>query len=72
MLINLCSESVRTRSTEVDIGGSVREFLRRLNIDAGGKNMAQFQKTNAGAQLVPYDVGDDDGYGAGAGGGAPD
>jgi hypothetical protein len=28
----------------VDIGHSVREFLRRLNIDAGGKNMAQFRR----------------------------
>lgn len=44
VLINLCSEAVRTRSPTVDIGGSVRKFLRRLNIDAGGKNMAQFRK----------------------------
>ena len=27
-----------------NIGGSVREFLRRLNIDAGGESMAQFRK----------------------------
>src|SRR5882672_11348595 len=33
VLINLCSESVRSRSREVNIGSSVREFLRRLNID---------------------------------------
>jgi hypothetical protein len=44
VLINLCSEAVRTRSATVDIGGSVREFLRRLNIDAGGKNMGRFRK----------------------------
>ena len=44
VLINLCSESVRTRSHDVDIGGSVREFLRRLNIDAGGESMAQFRR----------------------------
>jgi hypothetical protein len=44
VLINLCSEAVRTRSHDVDIGGSVREFLRRLNIDAGGESMAQFRK----------------------------
>lgn len=44
VLINLCSEAVRTRSADVDIGGSVREFLRRLNIDAGGESMAQFRK----------------------------
>jgi replication initiator protein len=44
VLINLCSQSVRTQSPEVDIGSSVREFLRRLNIDAGGESMAQFRK----------------------------
>jgi hypothetical protein len=44
VLINLCSEAVRTRDRTVNIGGSVREFLRRLNIDPGGKSMAQFRK----------------------------
>lgn len=44
VLINLCSESVRTKSPDVEIGGSVREFLRRLNIDAGGESMAQFRR----------------------------
>jgi hypothetical protein len=44
VLINLCSEAVRTRSADVNIGGSVREFLRRLNIDAGGESMAQFRR----------------------------
>lgn len=44
VLINLCSEAVRTRSPDVDIGGSVREFLRRLNIDVGGKSMREFRK----------------------------
>lgn len=44
VLINLCSEAVRTKSPDVDIGGSVREFLRRINIDAGGESMAQFRR----------------------------
>ena len=44
VLINLCSEAVRTRDRVVNIGGSVREFLRRLNIDPGGESMAQFRK----------------------------
>jgi hypothetical protein len=44
VLINLCSEAVRTRDRTVNIGGSVREFLRRLNIDPGGKSMAEFRK----------------------------
>ena len=39
VLINLCSEAVRTQNPDVDIGGSVREFLRRLGIDAGGESM---------------------------------
>jgi hypothetical protein len=34
----------RTRERHVNIGGSVREFLRRLNIDPGGESMAQFRK----------------------------
>lgn len=44
VLINLCSEAVRTRSADVDIGSSVREFLRRLGIDAGGSSMRRFRK----------------------------
>lgn len=44
VLINLCSEAVRTQSQDVNIGGSVREFLRRLGIDAGGESMSQFRK----------------------------
>jgi hypothetical protein len=44
VLIHVCSEAVRTRSPDVDVGVSVREFLRRLNIDTGGKDMAHFRK----------------------------
>lgn len=44
VLINLCSEAVRRRSADVDIGSSVRDFLRRLNIDTGGESMAQFRR----------------------------
>ena len=44
VLINLCSEAVRTRSAHVDIGSSVREFFRRLGIDPGGESMAHFKK----------------------------
>ena len=44
VLINLCSEAVRTKNPDVDIGGSVREFLRRLGIDAGGESMRYFRK----------------------------
>src|SRR5262245_57831840 len=44
VLINLCTQAVRTKSPEVEIGGSVREFLRRLGIDAGGESMRHFRK----------------------------
>jgi hypothetical protein len=43
-LINVCSEAVRTRCAEVDVGRSVREFLRRINIDGGGDSMARFKR----------------------------
>jgi hypothetical protein len=35
---------VRTRERVVNIGGSVREFPRRLNIGPGGESMAQFRR----------------------------
>jgi hypothetical protein len=44
VLINVCTQAVRTKSPEVDIGGSVREFLRRLGIDAGGESMRHFRR----------------------------
>ena len=44
VLINICSEAVRTRSPVVDIGESVRAFLRRLGIDCGGQSMANFKR----------------------------
>lgn len=44
VLINICSEAVRTKSPIVDIGESVRAFLRRLGIDYGGRNMSSFKR----------------------------
>ena len=44
VLINLCSEAVRTQSPDVDLGGSVREFLRRLGIDANGRSMRELRQ----------------------------
>ena len=44
VLINLCSEAVRTQSPDVDLGGSVREFLRRLGIDANGRSMRELRR----------------------------
>ncbi len=44
VLINICSEAVRTKSRVIDIGESVRAFLRRLGIDCGGQSMANFKR----------------------------
>lgn len=43
VLINVCSEAVRTRSRTVHVEDSVRGFLRRLGIDGGGYSMAGFK-----------------------------
>jgi hypothetical protein len=43
-LIHACSEAVKTRRREVEIGHSVRGFLRQLDIDCGGKEMAAFRR----------------------------
>ena len=44
VLIHACTEAVRTRSREVELGGSFRAYLRRLGIDVGGKSMEQFKR----------------------------
>lgn len=44
VLVHVCTEAVRTRKRQIEIGHSVREFLRKLGIDAGGKSMAYFRR----------------------------
>jgi hypothetical protein len=44
VLIHVCSEAVRTRSSIVEIGHSVRGFLGELGIDPGGENMRHFRR----------------------------
>lgn len=44
VLYHLCSEAVRTQSNVVDVGGSVREFLRRVGISFGGKEFNRFKE----------------------------
>ncbi len=44
VLIHACSEAVRTRSRHIEVGHSVRGFLRTLGIDCGGKEMSAFRK----------------------------
>ena len=44
VLYHLCSEAVRTQSNIVDVGGSVREFLRRVGISVGGKEFNRFKE----------------------------
>jgi hypothetical protein len=44
VLIHACSEAVRTKSPHVEIGDSVSDFLRQLNIDTSGRGMAYFRR----------------------------
>jgi hypothetical protein len=44
VLVHVCTEAVRTKRATIDVGHSVREFLRRLGIDAGGKSMGYFRR----------------------------
>lgn len=40
ILIYLQSEAIRTKSREIELGGSLRAWLHRLNIPQGGKSIA--------------------------------
>jgi len=42
-LIHISSEAIRTQSATVDVGGSVREFLKRLDITVSGSEYTRFQ-----------------------------
>ena len=44
VLYHLCSEAIRTQSHIVDVGGSVREFLRRVGLSWGGRDLASFKE----------------------------
>lgn len=46
-LVHLCSEAVRTRSPVVEVGDSVRGFLKRLGIDDNGRNYGMFRRQMA-------------------------
>ncbi len=43
-LVHVSSEAVRSKSPIVEIGGSVREFLIRLNVDTGGREYSTFTR----------------------------
>lgn len=43
VLYHLCSEAVRTQSAVVDVGGSLREFLRRIGVANGGTAFSRFK-----------------------------
>jgi len=43
-LIHVSSEAVRTRSSEVEVGRSLRDFLVRLGLDASGREYSTFKK----------------------------
>ena len=51
VLVHVCSEAVRTKQRTIDIGHSTRDFLRKLNIDVGGRNMEAFR-----AQMLALSV----------------
>jgi len=44
IMIQLCTQAVRTRKRVLDIGHSTRDFMRTLNISQHGRNMAAFRK----------------------------
>lgn len=43
VLMHLCAEAVRTRSPEIQVGHSAREFLGRLGLDNGGHEYGRFR-----------------------------
>jgi hypothetical protein len=43
VLYHLCSEAIRTQSAIIDVGGSVRDFLRRVGIGWGGGEFTAFK-----------------------------
>jgi hypothetical protein len=43
-LVHICSEAVRTKRREIDIGRSTRDFLERLHIRPGGTDMRLFRR----------------------------
>lgn len=43
VLMHLCAEAVRTRSPDIQVGRSAREFLGRLGLDTSGHEFARFR-----------------------------
>jgi hypothetical protein len=43
VMFHICSEVVRTKRPEVDLGGSMREFLRRIGVTFGGPEVMRFK-----------------------------
>jgi len=43
-LVHVSSEAVRTRNPVVEVGSSIREFLGRLGLGAGGREYSRFQQ----------------------------
>lgn len=44
ILMHLCSEAVRTKSPEIEVGQTAREFLARLGLDNGGHEYSRFRQ----------------------------
>lgn len=43
LMFHICSEVVRTKRPEVDLGGSIRKFLERIGLEYGGKQWQSFK-----------------------------
>jgi hypothetical protein len=44
LMFHICSEVVRTRAREIDLGGSMRQFLDRIGITFGGPEVRRFKE----------------------------
>lgn len=43
VLLHICAEAVRTRSPEIEVGQSAREFLTRLGVTSNGNGYSRFR-----------------------------
>jgi hypothetical protein len=44
VMVHLSTEAVRTRSREIEIGESIRDFMKTLGIDTGGREYGRFKR----------------------------
>ena len=44
VMVHLSTEAVRTRNREIEIGDSIRDFMKTLGIDTGGHEYGRFKR----------------------------